>query len=254
MMLKWQWKWLIANKLSLNVAKTEFILIGSRPMLTQISNEHPKVSIGNKSIKQAKQCKMLGVEIGQHLTWKSNTENICKKVTSGIFALRSLKPFVDKDTLLSVYNSVVRPYFNYCSEVWDVFGEIESTRLQKLQNRSARVIMNMCNDVESTVALNALGWEPLKAERKKAKAKLMFKLLNGMGPKSLSNLLDYKNEFTDYELRGVSNSLCLPQRRTNSMKKSFMYDGVTLWNSLPKERRDIKSLSCFHTKISSHII
>ena len=99
-------KWLIANKLSLNVAKTEFILIGSKPMLTQISNEHPKVSIGNKSIKQAKQCKMLGVEIDQHLTWKSNTENICKKANSGIFALRSLKPFFDKDTLLSVYNSV----------------------------------------------------------------------------------------------------------------------------------------------------
>ena len=124
-------KWLIANKLSLNVAKTEFILIGSRRMLTQISNEHLKVSTGNKSIKQAKQCKMLGVEIDQHLTWKSNTETICKKVNSGIFALRSLKPFVDKDTLLSVCNSVVRPYFNYCSEVWDVFGEIQSTRLQK---------------------------------------------------------------------------------------------------------------------------
>ena len=60
---------------------------------------------------------MLGVEIDQHLTWKSNNENICKKVNSGIFALRSLKPLVDKDTLLSVYNSVVRPYFNYCSEV-----------------------------------------------------------------------------------------------------------------------------------------
>ena len=87
-----------------------------------------------------------------------------------------------------MYNSVVRPYFNYCSEVWDVFGEVQSTQLQKLQNRSAGVIMNMCNDVESTVALNALGSEPLKAERKKAKAKLMFKLLNGMGPKSLSNL------------------------------------------------------------------
>ena len=112
----------------------------------------------------------------------------------------------------------------------------------------------MCNDVESTVALNALGWEPLKAERKKANANLMFKLLNGMGPKSLSNLFDYKNEFSDYELRGISNFLCLAHPRANSMKKSFMYDGVTLWNSLSKELRDIKSLSCFQTKISSHII
>ena len=51
-------KCLISNKLSLNVAKTEFILIGSR-----ISSEHLKVSIDNKSIKHAKQCKMLGFEI-----------------------------------------------------------------------------------------------------------------------------------------------------------------------------------------------
>ena len=127
------------------------------------------------------------------------------KVISGIFALRRLKPFVEKDTLLSVYNSIVRPYFNYCSEVWDVFGETQSKRLQKLQNRSARIIMNMNNDVESTVALNALGWQPLQAERKKAKAKLMLKLLNEMGPKSLSNRFNYKNELTDYELRDVSN-------------------------------------------------
>ena len=30
-------KWLMANKLSLNVAKTEFILIDSKPMITSIS-------------------------------------------------------------------------------------------------------------------------------------------------------------------------------------------------------------------------
>ena len=89
--------------------------------------------------------------------------------------------------------------------------------------------MYVSNDVESTVALNALGWEPLEAERKKAKAKLMFKLLNEMGPKSLFNLFNYKNELTDYELRNVSNSLCVPQSRTNSMKKSFMdYGGNSL--------------------------
>lgn len=36
-------KWLIANKLSLNVAKTEFMLIGSNQMIKSISNLHPKV-------------------------------------------------------------------------------------------------------------------------------------------------------------------------------------------------------------------
>ena len=61
----------------------------------------------------------------------------------------------------------------------------KSKRLQKLQNRAARIIMNMSNDVDHLVALDALDWKPLKTERIKAKSKLMFKLLNKMGPKSL---------------------------------------------------------------------
>ena len=73
-------KWLIANKLSLNVAKTEFILIGSKPMIKNISGSHPNIFIENEKIKQVYECKTLGVTIDQPLSnWKSNTEtrNTC---------------------------------------------------------------------------------------------------------------------------------------------------------------------------------
>jgi hypothetical protein len=119
-------KWLIANKLSLNVAKTEFILIGSKQMIKNISNLQLNVKIEKKSIKQVYESKTLGVTIDQHLSWRTNTESICKKITSGISAFRRLKEFADKQTLLSVYNAIVRPYFDYCCEVWDVFGEMQS--------------------------------------------------------------------------------------------------------------------------------
>ena len=60
-----------------------------------------------------------------------------------------------------------------------------------------------------------------------------------MGPKSLSNLFTYKGEVTNYKLRNISStSLCLPQPRTNDMKKSFVYDRARLWNSIPKEIRE----------------
>jgi hypothetical protein len=42
-----------------------------------------------------------------------------------------------------------------------VFGETQSKRLQKLQNRAARIIMNMSNDTDHSVALQALGWKTL---------------------------------------------------------------------------------------------
>ena len=44
----------------------------------------------------------------------------------------------------------------------------------------------------------------LEAERKKAKAKMMYKLLNNMGPQSLTYLFTYKDEVTSYNLRNIS--------------------------------------------------
>ena len=242
--------WLMANKLSLNIAKTEFMLIHPKQMKTSIQ---PNIFIEKKQIKQVYKCKTLGIIVDQHLSWNDNTENICKKVTTAIYALRRVKPFVDTDTLISIYNTIVRPHFDYCCEVWDVIGETQSKRLQKLQNRAARVITNMSNDVDHTIALQALGWEPLKLMRKKAKAKLMYKILNKTAPETLTNLFTHKTEITNYKLRGISSSLSLPQPRTNYMKNSFMYQGAYLWNSIPNEIREHKTLSGFQNKIATHI-
>ena len=70
-------KWLIANKLSVNVAKTEFILIGSKSMIKNIFNSHSFVFIENNQIKQVYECKTLGIKIDQNLSWKGNTDEIC---------------------------------------------------------------------------------------------------------------------------------------------------------------------------------
>ena len=83
--------WLNANKLSLNIAKTEFMLIGSRSVVHTVSDLNLNIMIENRPIKQVKECKTLGVIVDQHLSWKSNTESICKKITSAISVIRKLK-------------------------------------------------------------------------------------------------------------------------------------------------------------------
>ena len=62
-----------------------------------------------------------------------------------------------------------------------VLGEVQSRRLQKPQNRAARIISSMSNDVDHSVALRVLGWEPLDMMRKKPKARMMYKTLNNIG-------------------------------------------------------------------------
>ena len=50
-------------------------------------------------------------------------------------------------------------------------------RLQKLQNRAARVIMNFSNDIPGPEAIKVLGWEKLETRREQSKAKTMYKIL-----------------------------------------------------------------------------
>ena len=119
---------------------------------------------------------------------QNRSHKICRKVTAGSSVIRHIQPFVDQDTLALIYNTIVRPNFDYCCEVWDVFGETQSKGLQKLQNRAARIILNLNNDIHHTIALHVLDWKPLQTERKKTKAKIMYKVLNKTGPKSLTNL------------------------------------------------------------------
>ena len=107
-------------------------------MIKSISNLQLNVVIENNPVKQVIEYKTLGVTVDQHLSWKSNTENICKKITSGISALRRLKEFVDRQTLVSIYNATVCPYFDYCCEVWDVLvkhsqNDSKNSKIEQLE-------------------------------------------------------------------------------------------------------------------------
>jgi hypothetical protein len=161
---------------------------------------------------------------------------------------------VDRETLISIYNALVRPHFDYCSEVWDTLGIGLSTRLQKLQNRSraARIIMCMKNDTPGLEAISALGWETLESQRTKPKATQMYKVLNDLAPNALVNLFVRKSDITDYEVRGSTASLQIPFPRTENLKKSFSYDGAKLWNSLAPDLCDSDSLLIFRNGITAH--
>ena len=85
----------------------------------------------------------------------------------------------------------------------------------------------MSNDVDHLLALDALDWKPHKTERIKAKSKLMFKLLNKMGPKSLTDLFTFKSEMTNYKLRNVESTLCYHSRVRIARKKVSCLTGHT---------------------------
>ena len=71
-------QWLSANKLSLNLIKTEYLLIGSRHKINNISAV-PNVSVGNVPTKRVRQTKALGVCIDEFFSWDKHIDKIAKK-------------------------------------------------------------------------------------------------------------------------------------------------------------------------------
>ena len=53
----------------------------------------------------------------------------------------------------------------YCSSVWDNLGKVLGRKLQKLQNRAARIIIGSDYNVHSGQTLNSLNWDNLEKRR-----------------------------------------------------------------------------------------
>ena len=110
-------KWLITNRLTLNVEKTEYMLVGSRQKLANLSNlSEIKVSIDNNEVERVSNTKTLGIIIDGNLKWKEHIDSASKKISKTM--LRRVKPFVSQDSLNIMYKSLILPHFDYCSLVW----------------------------------------------------------------------------------------------------------------------------------------
>ena len=242
--------WLKVNKLSLNIAKTEFMIIGSRQRLNVNVDGHINISINDQPIKKVNETETLGMTIDQHLTWSKHVEEKSKKISSAIGALKRIRPFITIDVASKIYKAIIQPHLDYCSTVWDGLGVTLLDKIQKLQNRAARIITQSSYYTSASSLLEELGWDNVLTRWKKQKAILMFKTLNNRAPEYLRNLFIDRN--THYDLRNAGGKLNLPRPRTDYLKRSFSYSGAQLWNNLPESIRTIKSLKNFKKAIQNY--
>ena len=166
-----------------------------------------------------------------------------KKITSAIGALKRVRPFISKETAIQIYNALIMPHFDYCNPAWDCLSCYLSDKLQKLQNRAARIITKSPFDTSWDHLLSTLDWERLFLRPKKQKALMMFKTMNGLAPEYLQSLFSQRRSV--YNLRDSEGKLTLPKPSTNYLKRSFSYSGAMLWNNMPKSLKTAVSVNHF---------
>ena len=130
-------KWLDANKLSLNIDNTNYIIFHSSSVNVSSGTD---IKIGKKHIKSVKFVKFLGLFLDEHLTWKYYLSELSKKLarTCGtFFKIRNLLPI---DVLICLYNALFLPYLQYGLIGWGQTYASYIDPIFKLQKKAVRAI------------------------------------------------------------------------------------------------------------------
>jgi hypothetical protein len=133
--------WLSVNKLTLNVDKCKFMIFKKH----STHNTHLSLHIDQRCVQQCHSFNFLGLMITDNLTWKKHTEMIGSKISKVIGIIYRLRYFYPQRILLSIYNALIVPHFNYCLLSWG--KSINS--IEKLQKRAIRT-MSFSNKMSHT--------------------------------------------------------------------------------------------------------
>ena len=217
--------WLLANKLTLNIAKTHFMIFHR----ARHKNHSINIKINKVHIEQTKHTKFLGVIFDDNLDWSKHISYINRKIAKGIGIICRAKKYFNTSALINLYNAFVFPYLIYCVEVW---GNALSTHIQplvKLQNKIVRIITYSYHTTEQLYTITRI--LPFKILVKQRIGLLMHKLSNGNVPKALQNL--YKSN------RDVHTHFTRQAHHFHSMRgnnefiyRTFVFQSVVIWNKI----------------------
>ena len=104
-------EWLNNNKLSLNISKTNYMIMTNRKKVQQ--NDDFQMSIS-----QVNETKCFGVIIDDRMTFKSHIEHIAGKMSKGVGIICKDRNALPQYSLKAIYRAIVEPYMTYYIELW----------------------------------------------------------------------------------------------------------------------------------------
>jgi len=233
-------KWFKANKLSLNISKTKFMLF------TRRKNVHPdfKLYIDNREIDRVESMKFLGVLIDEHINWKEHIRLICIKLARSIGVINRLKRFLPFKILKQLYCCLFLSHIQYCILIWGKNSQTVIHPICILQKRIIRVITNSDYRAHTSQLFRNLGLLKYEDILNYKTAIFMYKLEHNDMPDAFSNFIPKNQQRQSYRLRNRGDYSI--ERSSSKLKSnSLKVFGAKLWNTLPQILRTKKSKYSF---------
>ena len=157
-------QWLYEHKLTLTVSKSKFTLIGGPRKLNTL--EEFTLTIKEEELDSVNSYRYLGVIINENLSWTDQVDYIKNKVSQRLGVLQRIK-HLPTDTRELFVKAMVLPILDYADVTWgDKSNTTLMNNIQLLQNKAAKLILNMPKHSSATEALDRLGWDTLEKKAK----------------------------------------------------------------------------------------
>lgn len=231
-------KWLNVNKLKLNLQKTKYMVITKNDQVEYDLN----IKINNESIERTYTIKYLGVMID----WNLNTKSQENSKENRFFARISNKLSIENR--IKVYKAIIAPHFEYCSSILSIFNIGQFEELQKLQNRAMRIILRCKKYTSVNSMLETLKWMNVKQRIMYRTLVVVFQIKKKMLPNYLSSRICYVGDTNTHNVRNANDF-----RLNDELRNSPFYNGLKLFNEMPKDIKMVNDIKVFKRLVSEDI-
>ena len=248
--------WYDKNLLVVNASKSNVLMVTTKQREHFIT-ENIDVLFGQEKLENVDTCQYLGVHIDKNMNWHYQIDRLSKDLNAKIWNLSHLRSFLPIDVLLDLYKSLIQPKIDYAITIWGYTNEVNLERIQHLQNRVARVILNNFDFVNTRgiELVSKLGIMNIKQRRDYFMALLMYKSIHGLAPNYLCNEIIMEIEVSDRTKRHINeNNVHMPDAYLEITKNAFSCKGPYVWNSLPNFLKECTSLTTFKMKAKKHYL
>ena len=160
--------WSIRNKLPIHYGKSTTMTLGTIYKLQQAGQLN--ITIGNTPLNSVSSQKLLGLHIDETLTWNKHIDYLCSVISSRISLLKHHSYYVPQNVQKMYYQSYILPVIDYGSISWGSTSKQNIERINKMQKRAARIILNAHYITPSEEMFQQLDWMPVSNRIKYNKA------------------------------------------------------------------------------------
>ena len=146
------------------------------------------INVGLSEIKSASSLCDLGAWFDECMTMNKHVSKVCSKAFGALYKINKIQ-FLTEETTKTLIHAFVSSHLDYCNSLLYGIPQYQMNRLQRVLNAAARVTCRLPRFAHVTTALFRLHWLPIKYRILYKIALLTSKVLKGMAPSYLSDLL-----------------------------------------------------------------